>query len=91
VSGHSLKLHFCMFKRSKGKHNSLNCYKKNLEYFPFVTKFTCSKFDMNQKCFFMFKTLKLVKWTILIFSNIFFSTKCAAFLLKIEEDFIIDD
>jgi len=24
VSGHFLKLHFCMFERSQGKHNSLN-------------------------------------------------------------------
>jgi hypothetical protein len=26
VSGHSLKLHFCMFKISQRKHNSLNCH-----------------------------------------------------------------
>jgi hypothetical protein len=24
VDGHSLKLHFCMFERSQGKHNSLD-------------------------------------------------------------------
>jgi hypothetical protein len=24
VSGHSLKLHFCMFERYEGKHNSLD-------------------------------------------------------------------
>jgi len=24
VSGHSLKLHFCMFEKSQGKHNSLD-------------------------------------------------------------------
>jgi hypothetical protein len=33
VSGHSLKLHFCMFERSQGKHNSLNCHKKNWNIF----------------------------------------------------------
>jgi hypothetical protein len=27
VSGHSLKLHFFMFKRSQGKHNDLDCHK----------------------------------------------------------------
>jgi hypothetical protein len=27
VSGHSLKLYFCMFERSQGKHNSLDCHK----------------------------------------------------------------
>ncbi len=26
VSGHSLKLHFCMFEKSQGKHSILNCY-----------------------------------------------------------------
>ncbi len=25
VSGHFLKLHFCMFEKSQGKHNNLNC------------------------------------------------------------------
>jgi hypothetical protein len=28
VSGHSLKLHFSMFERSQGKHNSLDCHKR---------------------------------------------------------------
>ncbi len=27
ASGHSLKLHFCMFERSQMKHNSLDCHK----------------------------------------------------------------
>jgi hypothetical protein len=26
ASGHSLKLHFCMFERSQVKHNSLDCH-----------------------------------------------------------------
>jgi hypothetical protein len=26
VSGHSLKLHFCMFEKSQLKHNSLDCH-----------------------------------------------------------------
>jgi hypothetical protein len=26
VSGHSLKLHFCMFERSQVKQNNLNCH-----------------------------------------------------------------
>jgi len=28
VSGHSLKLHFCMFEKSQRKHNKLDYYKK---------------------------------------------------------------
>ncbi len=27
VNGHSLKLHFCMFENSQGKHNSLDYHK----------------------------------------------------------------
>jgi hypothetical protein len=27
VCGHSLKLQFCMFERSQGKHNGLDCHK----------------------------------------------------------------
>jgi len=26
VNGHSLKLHFCMFEKSQGKHNGLDCH-----------------------------------------------------------------
>jgi hypothetical protein len=26
VSGHFLKLHFCMFERSQMKHNNLDCH-----------------------------------------------------------------
>jgi hypothetical protein len=26
VIGHSLKLQFCMFERSQGKHNSVDCH-----------------------------------------------------------------
>jgi hypothetical protein len=58
VNGHSLKLHFCMFERSQGKHNSLDCHECFLEYFPLIAMFTRSKLDTNKKCFYMFKTLK---------------------------------
>jgi hypothetical protein len=76
MNRHSLKLHFCMFKKSQGKQNSLNCRNCFLEYFPLITKLTCSKLDMNQKCFFMFKALKPIEWKILIFSNLFFYQMC---------------
>ncbi len=54
VSGHSLKLHFCMFEKSQAKHNSLD-FHVFLEYFPLIANlhaqsltqiknvFTCSK------------------------------------------------
>jgi hypothetical protein len=57
MNGHSLKLHFCMFERSQVKRNSLDCH-FFLKYFSLIAKFTCSKFDTNKKCFYMFKALK---------------------------------
>ncbi len=50
MSGPSLKQHFCMFERSHGKHNSLDCH-NFLEYFPLIAKFTCSKLDTNNLFF----------------------------------------
>jgi hypothetical protein len=55
MSGHILKLHFCMFEKSQGKHNSLDCHKSFWKYFPLIAKFICSKLDKNKKCFCMFK------------------------------------
>jgi hypothetical protein len=70
VSGHSLKLHVCMFEKSQGKHNSLDCHFFG-EYFSLTAKFTCSKLNTKQKCFYMFKSLKPQKW-IFFFPNVFF-------------------
>jgi hypothetical protein len=39
----------------------------------------------------MFKALKLQEWTMLVFFKRLFSNKCAPFVLKIREDFNIDD
>jgi len=86
MSEHFFKLHFCMFVRSQGKHNSLDCHKKVLEYI-----FIIAKFDINIKTICMFKTLKSPMWTMLFFPNIIFFTKCAPFILKIEDDFNIVD
>jgi hypothetical protein len=35
VNGNSLKLHFCIFEKSQGKHNSLNFY-KSFECFSLI-------------------------------------------------------
>jgi hypothetical protein len=48
MSGHSLKLYFCMFERSQVKHDSLHCQNYFWEYFSLIVKFTCSKFDTNK-------------------------------------------
>jgi hypothetical protein len=49
VSGHSLKSHFCMFEILQGKNKNLDCH-NFLKYFLLIAKFTCSKFDTNQRC-----------------------------------------
>ncbi len=51
MSGHSLKLQFCMFERSQVKHNSLDCHNFFGIYFPLIAKFTCSKLNTNSKIF----------------------------------------
>ncbi len=43
LNGHFFKLHFCMFERSKTKHNSLDCHN-----FLGIFSITCK--------FYMFKT-----------------------------------
>jgi hypothetical protein len=84
VNGHSLKLQFYMFERSQVKHNSLDCHKifgiffinckvymKHQSLTQIKNVFACSKhlnFESGQSLF---------------FSNIFFSIKCAPFLLKL--------
>ncbi len=88
MNGHSLKLHFCMFERSKVKHNNLDSF-FFWKYFSLIAKFTCFKLNRNQNVY-MFKAFKLEEWTIFVFFQTFFFTKCAPFLLKIEEDFNID-
>jgi hypothetical protein len=63
-----------------------------LEFFPLIAKFTCPKLDTNQKCLnACSKHSNIESEQYLYFSNIFFSTKCGPFLLKIEKDFNIDD
>jgi hypothetical protein len=97
MSGHSLKLHFCMFERSQG----LKDYKRNIIVWTIINFFGI--FSISYK-FYMFKawhiskmflyvqstqTLKMNKFY--FFQMSFFSTKCAPFLLKIGEDFNIDN
>jgi len=48
MNGNSLKLHFLIFERSQGKHNSLNFYKSFRMLFINFGKFTCSKLDINK-------------------------------------------
>jgi hypothetical protein len=80
VRGHFLKLYFYMFERSQVKHNNLD-FHKIFWNISLITKFTCSKFDTNQKCFFMFKALKPWEWIVLVFF------KCPFFLPNMHHSF----
>jgi hypothetical protein len=92
MSGHSLKLHFCMFERLEGKHNSLDCHKCFWNIFHQLQSLHVQSLTQIKECFCMFKALKPREKTILVFfQTSFFSTKCAPFLLKIGKDFNIDD
>ncbi len=55
---------------------------KNLEYFSLIAKFTCSKLDTNQKCFYISKAFKLWKWTILFFLNVLFFYQMCTILFE---------
>jgi hypothetical protein len=90
VNGHFLKLHFLMFERSQVKHNSLDCH-DFLEYLSSITKLTCSKFNTNQTFLHVQSTQTLRVDSPCFCQMSFFTTKCAPLLLKIGEDFNIDD
>jgi hypothetical protein len=90
VNGHFLKLHFCMFERSQMKHDSLDCH-DFLEYLLSFAKLTCSKFNTIQ-IFLHVQSTQTLRVKSLCFCQIsFFTTKCAPLLLKIGEDFNIND
>jgi hypothetical protein len=72
VNGNSLKLHLCIFERSQGKHNDLNSYKSFGMYFINFVKFTCSKLDINQKCFLHIQNIETSRINIPFFSNLLF-------------------
>jgi hypothetical protein len=91
ANGHSLKLHICILETSQVKHNNSNCH-FFWEYFSLIAKFTCSQLDTNKKMFLHVQSTQTSRMDNLYFFQMsFFSTKCAPFLLKIGEDFNIDD
>jgi 2-iminoacetate synthase ThiH len=90
VSGHSLKLHFCMFEKSQGRHNSLDCHKKFKNIFHQLENLHAQRLTQIIFSFAFSKHLNLNNGD--FFFQMYFSfIKCAPFLLKIEEDFNIDD
>jgi len=86
-----LKLHFYMFERSQGKHNSLNviiffriC---SLNYKVYMLKvWHKSKMFLHVQST---QTLKVNNFC--FFQTSFFPTKCAPYLLKLGKNFNIDD
>jgi hypothetical protein len=85
VSGHSLKLHFCMFGRSQGKHNNLIV----INVFG-IFSINCKVWHKS-KMFLHIQSIQTLKVdSLCFFQMFFFSTKCAPFLLKIGKYFNID-
>ncbi len=91
MSGHYLKLHFSMFEKSQGKHNSLGYH------------FFGGIFSINYKVH-MFKAWHILEMFLHVqsiqtsrvdkpcfFQMFFFLTIFAPFFMKIREDFNIDD
>jgi hypothetical protein len=72
MNGHSLKLHFCMFKRSQRKHNSLDCHKVFSNIFHYLQSLHAQSLTQFflKNC--MFKAPKSQEWIVLIFSSVFF-------------------
>jgi hypothetical protein len=91
VSGHFFKLHFCMFERSQRKHNNLDCHKK-FGIISIYFEFYMFKSWHKSKMFLHVQNTQTSRVASLYFFKMFFFlTKCASFLLKIGEDFNIDD
>jgi hypothetical protein len=91
VSGHSLKLHFCLFERSQGNHNNLDYHNVFWNIFYELQSLHVQRLIQIKYVFTCSKHLNLESGQSLFFSDIFFSTNCAPILLKIVEDFNIDD
>jgi hypothetical protein len=80
-----------MFERSQVKHNSLD-YHNFFEIFFIYCKVHAQSLTQIKNVFACSKHSNLKNGQSLFFSNVlFFFTKNAPFLLKIEEDFNIDD
>ncbi len=91
MSGHFLKLHFCMFEKSQGNHDSLDCH--NFFGNIFHKSQSLHVQSLTQIKFFLHvRSIQTSKMNNLYFFQMSFSfTKCAPFLLKIGKDFNIND
>jgi hypothetical protein len=70
MNGHPLQLHFCMFERSQGKHNSLDCHKKIWNIFHEFQSLHVQSLIQINLFFYIFKAFKLNNPC--FFSNILF-------------------
>jgi hypothetical protein len=76
----------CIFVRLKNHKGNIIIWIVIISFGIFSTNYKVYMFKVwhKLKFFCIFKAFKLREWTILVFSNVlFFSTKCAPFLLKI--------
>jgi hypothetical protein len=91
MSEHSLKLHFCMFEKSQEKHNSLDCHKIFQIFFINCKVYVLKVWHKSKKKLHVQSTQTSKVYRLCFFQMSLFFTKCAPFLLKIGEDFNIDD
>jgi hypothetical protein len=87
MNEHSFKLHFCMFKRSQVKYNSLDCPNCFWNIFRQLQSLHIQSLTKIKNVFACSKHSNLENGQSLFFPNVYFSTKCVPFLLKIGKDF----
>jgi hypothetical protein len=73
------------------KHNSLDCHFFFENVFHYLQSLHVQSLTQIKNVFACSKHSNFESGQSLFFPNLFFSTKCAPFLVKIEEDFNIDD
>jgi hypothetical protein len=91
VNGKSLKLYFCIFESSQGKHNSLNFYKSFGMFFISFVKYTCSKLDIIKNVFAYSKHSNFKNEQSFFFSNILLFYQMCTIHFENKEDFNLDD
>jgi hypothetical protein len=72
MSGHSLKLHFCMFEKSQGKYNSLNCHIYFWNIFHQLESLHAQSLRQIKNVFASSNHSNLENGQSLFFSNVFF-------------------
>jgi hypothetical protein len=82
VSGHALKLYFCMFEKSQRKHNSLDCHNIFWHILHYLQTLDFQNLTQIKNVFTYSKHSNLENEQSLFFSNVFFLYQMCNFLKK---------